>query len=96
MEFDITLTQLGDLLEKQNFMCSKTGVPLVIAGVDSPWSPSIDRIDNSKGYIDGNIQIVCVMYNRAKHTASDREVLQFAHALLNHSGTPSLEEASNT
>ena len=31
-----------------------------------PWSPSIDRIDNSRGYVLDNIQLVTVMANLAK------------------------------
>lgn len=32
-----------------------------------PFAPSIDRIENSKGYVLDNIQIVCNMVNKAKN-----------------------------
>ena len=62
--------------------CEVSGLPLTFDGrKHDPWRPSVDRIDPDKGYIPDNIQIVCWIYNRAKHTGSDEDVLLLAAAL---------------
>ena len=51
----------------------------------NPLSPSIDRIDGTKGYVKGNIQIVCSWYNIAKNEYSDAQLLVFCQAVVDAS-----------
>ena len=48
-------------------VCSKWGIELDwnMNGIQYN-SPSLDRIDNNKGYIPGNVRLVCNSYNSAK------------------------------
>ena|SRR5690606_3248260 len=48
----------------------------------NPWLPSIDRIDNNKGYTKDNIRIVWYIENLCRNKFSDDVVLQFCHLKL--------------
>lgn len=50
----------------------------------NPTSPTLDRIDNTRGYVKGNIIVVCWRANRLKSDASLpelRAILEFYEAL---------------
>lgn len=42
-----------------------------------PYAPSLDRIDNSKGYIEGNVEVISLRANRMKNCASFEELKNF-------------------
>lgn len=62
------------LSEMQGHACALTGIKFDFSSNNQhrfrPFAPSIDRKENNKGYLWGNIQIVCVIVNKAKNEYS--------------------------
>lgn len=67
-------------------VCPILEVPLIygIKG-NYEYSPSLDRIDNNKGYIKGNIQVVSKKANSMKNSASLEELHKFCKNILRYS-----------
>lgn len=58
--------------------CPLLGIKLELLG-QCDNSPSLDRIDNSKGYIKGNVWVISFKANRMKNTATLDELIVFAN-----------------
>lgn len=72
-ECTITVEMIGEMLAPM--VCSVTGLPLSLdyAGEsrNNPWAPSVDRIDSSRGYVLGNVRVVCCAFNLARNEWPD-------------------------
>lgn len=53
-----------------------------IPGGYSDYSPSVDRIDSTQGYIKGNIWVISSIANRMKWNATKDQLLQFAKGII--------------
>jgi hypothetical protein len=64
--------------------CPILGIPLATAPQKgySADAPSLDRKDNTKGYIKGNVAIISMRANTLKGKFSKQEGIDFAKALI--------------
>ena len=63
--------------------CPVFGKKLIAGqGQSHDWSPSVDKIIPSKGYVKGNIQILSYLANKMKQNASPTQLKQFAQWVM--------------
>lgn len=88
---DLTKEDLYEVWNKQKGICPFTGVKLIIPThtktnkkirINSLYRASVDRIDNKVGYTKNNIQFVSQMYNFAKNTNTNENVIKFCEAIM--------------
>jgi len=87
---DLTLDFLKELWESQDGKCPYTGWQMKNLESSSPnkqldLTPdraSLDRIDSSKGYIQGNVQFVCYMAQCCKGVFSSEDLINFCEAVV--------------
>ena len=94
---DITLEYLKELWDV-NHICSLSGVELKLS-IDTPQvvekkngytftdpinTASVDRIDNNKGYVKGNIRYTSLIGNLSKSWYNDDYVIEFARLVNNY------------
>ena len=76
---NITLEYLQELWDKQNGICPYSGIKLTHMNQtdinNAIFTASIDRIDSSKGYLQGNIQFVSMSINYMKGQMSHEQTL---------------------
>jgi hypothetical protein len=65
--------------------CQKSGIAFDLSrsngSLANPFAPSIDRINNSRGYTNDNIQIVCTMFNLGKCDAVEIDFIAMCVAV---------------
>lgn len=59
-------------------ICPVFKVPFTFSNKQNQFSPSLDRIDSSKGYIKGNVQVISHLANTMKSNATKEQLLQFS------------------
>lgn len=93
LEFGITTEYLRDISRSQQ--CAVTGIPFRYErkGKEwNPWGPSVDRIDNTKGYVVGNVRVVCVMVNLALSQFGDEAFYRMCAMTVHTKGNDFINE----
>lgn len=86
MDFDIGI---DDIIIPET--CPILGIPLEVHRGTSggkPASPSLDRVDNSKGYVKGNVIVLSHLANMMKSSASVENLLKFAEWVFGTYSSP--------
>ena len=68
-EVTITIEDLKEIYEKQDGKCFWLGIPMSLEELyvsHSPFAPSVDRIDNEKGYHSDNIVLTTHFANKGR------------------------------
>lgn len=93
IDFDLTPNDMRLLLVRSKGVCEVSGLAFTLAygnqpGVKAgqrverrPWAPSIDRIDNLKGYYVENCRLVCCVANLAMNEWGEPVLHRLAHAV---------------
>ena len=78
-DFEIDADYLVELCSNQQGICPITGINLTfVSGSGVIYSnASIDRIDNTKGYLKNNIQLLCRSANSMKLNMTQKEFENF-------------------
>ena len=79
LEFNVSIEYLWNLFLSQNKKCAITGDEII-----DFKKASLDRIDSSKGYIEGNVQWTTRQANISKHIMTMEELYEFCKKVLNH------------
>ncbi len=97
LEFTLTADWIEEKLN--NKTCEVTGIMLQLDSENcehtvttrggrllNPFSPSVDRVDNNKGYTPDNCKMVVAIYNYAKLTFNEESLKIFCQEYLKHNG----------
>lgn len=79
LDFNISVDYLKKLWQSQGGKCSYTNIPLVLpthSYISSPRKASLDRVDSSKGYVEGNVEFVSVFVNLGKNGFDKKEIVE--------------------
>ena len=88
LEFNLTSKYLEELLIQQNFKCAVVGCDICIKRFSEETilykTASLDRIDNAKGYVEGNVQWVVLGINYMKNKFTNKDLLILIDLIKNN------------
>lgn len=74
--------------ERSGGRCEVSGIEFDCFPVEGklkrPWTPSVDRIDNTKGYTPDNCRLICLAVNLAMNEWGEAVLFRIAEALTMH------------
>ena len=81
IDWTVSFEYLADLLIEQDFKCALSGKDLDASEVVN--NCSLDRIDSSKGYVEGNVQWVTSMVNMCKQSYTQDDFIDMCKSIAN-------------
>lgn len=85
IEFSVSPEYLNNLLILQNFYCALSNVPIYLnknVSYEGKGTASLDRIDSSKGYIEGNVWWVHKDINWMKSVLSVKLLQDYCYKII--------------
>ncbi len=80
LAFDLTLEYLISIIPEDH-KCPVFGTDFDFTGEDEDRIPSLDRIDNDKGYVQGNVWLISWRANNVKKDSSLNELKMLVEAI---------------
>lgn len=84
LKFDIDIKYIWELFLKQHRKCKLSGIDLIFDTNKFKNTASLDRIDSTKGYINGNVQWVHKTINFMKQNMSDTDFVSWCKMVSSH------------
>lgn len=83
IEFNVDIKYAWELYEKQNRKCALSGIDIKFGKTNrsKDRTASLDRIDSSKGYVEGNIQWLHIDVNFLKHKHDTQYVIELCQKI---------------
>jgi hypothetical protein len=84
--FDIDIIYLLNLYSQQRGHCAISGIEMTYSAGKGRvhTNVSLDRIDSSRGYLRGNVQLVCDYVNRMKSDLEQRDFVSWCEKIVEH------------
>jgi len=76
-------------------VCPVLGITLQIGADNIDSSPSLDRLDPSKGYVKGNVNVISYRANTLKNNATSEELLKVVKWMQANDGSCSLSHTDS-
>jgi hypothetical protein len=87
---DLTTEYLKEIWDKQNGTCPYTKIQMELSRTSgdedikkTPTKASLDRIDPSIGYVQGNVEFVCYCINVMKNDFTKDQMINFINLIKN-------------
>lgn len=86
IDFNLTVEYLKQLWDKQEGKCALSGIGMtyIFNCGRVHTNLSIDRITPSLGYIEGNVQLVCMACNQIKSDLTEEKMYNFCKMIVNN------------
>jgi hypothetical protein len=82
--FDLTWQYVESVFPET---CPYLGLSLSFGvGIQHAASPSLDRVEPAKGYVQGNVEVISYLANAMKSNATPDQLLAFADAVFRKFG----------
>lgn len=91
-DMNLDLPYLKRIWEEQSGVCPISGTSLTLPrssdrfGGASPYNASLDRVDNSLGYVKGNVRFISHMANIARGAFTDEQLIEFCQRVVDNIG----------
>ena len=89
---DIDVKYLKKIWDSQNGICPYTNIKMILPESTTKYDKirslkkaSLDRIDSSKGYIEGNVEFVCSAINLGKNNFPKKDMILFVKEIIDFS-----------